>query len=325
MSESGAESSFCADKICTADLSDDGALAIYCDVCGDLYCIKCMGVASRKNFDIVTNCKNIKMVCNGCLNFTFSNLCKKNTFEDNMKEKMDDITRNLNEVGANIGRQIDEQIKKKFESLKLDKISEKIDSLPVEMNKSYSKALEQNRNKDTEENIVSSVGKIVRTTINENKQEQDKEEEIERSVIINGMEEDDVKNYDERIANETEKVTNLINNGVKIQMPEIKKIQRIGKYNPDRNFPRPIRVTFLDKFNKNKVLRNASNLKKAEDKYKSCYINKEMNNKEKEEYQEEIKKAKEMNEHEANKNKFFVVRGHPSQWKIVEKVRKMKE
>ena len=40
------------------------------------------------------------------------------------------------------------------------------------------------------------------------------------------------------------KLSNLINNGIKIQMPDMIKVHRIGKYNINRRVPRPLRVVF---------------------------------------------------------------------------------
>ena len=45
------------------------------------------------------------------------------------------------------------------------------------------------------------------------------------------------------------------------------KVHRIGKYNTNRRVSRPLRVVFQDKFERNKVVRNASNLKEAEEFY----------------------------------------------------------
>ena len=63
------------------------------------------------------------------------------------------------------------------------------------------------------------------------------------------------------------KLSKLINNGIKIQMPDMIKVHRIGKYYTNRRVPRPLRVVFQGKFERNKVVRNASNLKEAEEFY----------------------------------------------------------
>ena len=108
---------------------------------------------------------------------------------------------------------------------------------------------------------------------------------------------------------------------MKIAIPIIEKIQRLGKYSTDRKSARPMRVVFKEKLGKDKVLRNASSLKHADDVYKTCYLNKEMNSEEKKELDEKMKEAKELNQRRGNEQKFFVVRGYPSKWRIVEKVR----
>ena len=54
-------------------------------------------------------------------------------------------------------------------------------------------------------------------------------------------------------------------------------------------------------------------------KYKKCYINKELNPKVRKEYEKTLNKAKEMTKKDENKWKFFVVRGHPAKWGIVER------
>ena len=86
------------------------------------------------------------------------------------------------------------------------------------------------------------------------------------------------------------KQSNFIKNCIKIQMPDMIKVHRIGKYNTNRRVPRPLRVVFQDKFERNKVVRNASNLKEAEEFYKMCYITKHMHLEEREEYHEQESK-----------------------------------
>ena len=150
-----------------------------------------------------------------------------------------------------------------------------------------------------------------------------KEDEIKRSVIIHKLEETHMNNFDDRMKADMNKLSELLEEGVKIQMPEITKIHRIGKYNPDNNGKyRQIKVVFKDNITRDKVLRNASNLKQADDKYKHCYIRKYFNQDERKEFTNKMEKAQELNNREENNNKFFVVRGYPSNWKIHEKPRR---
>ena len=69
-------------------------------------------------------------------------------------------------------------------------------------------------------------------------------------------------------------------------MPDMIKVHRVRKYNTNRRVPRPFKVVFQDKFERNKDVRNASNLKEAEELYKKCDITKDMKEEEREEYQE---------------------------------------
>ena len=69
------------------------------------------------------------------------------------------------------------------------------------------------------------------------------------------------------------KLSNLINNGIKIQMPDMIKVHIIGKYNTNRRVARPLSVVFQDKFERNMVVRNASNFKEVEDFTKKMLYN----------------------------------------------------
>ena len=150
-----------------------------------------------------------------------------------------------------------------------------------------------------------------------------KEDEIKRSVIIHKLEEIHMNNFDDRMKADMNKLSELLEKGMKIQMPEISKIHRIGKYNPDNKVKyRQIKVVFTDNITRDKVIRNASNLKQADDKYKHCYIRKDLNQDERNEFTKKMENAQELNNKEENNDKFFVVRGYPSNWKIQEKPRR---
>ena len=69
------------------------------------------------------------------------------------------------------------------------------------------------------------------------------------------------------------KLSNLIKNGFKINMPDMIKMHRIGKYNTNRRVSITLKVVFQDKFERNKVVRNASNLKEAEEFCKKMLFN----------------------------------------------------
>ena len=172
-------------------------------------------------------------------------------------------------IEQNIDTKITEKLMNKMEA----KLDRKIEDIPQEMDMTYSKVIQKHVREENDKTTVKSVSEAVRNTIIENKKTQDNETETERSAIIYGLKEDDVKNYDNRIESDMAKPSNLINNGIKIQMPDMIKVHRIEKYNTNRRVPRPLRVIFQDKFERNKVVRNASNLKETEEFYLKMLYN----------------------------------------------------
>ena len=75
----------CSEKKCAVKLTEG-------DVCSKIYCLKCMGIP-KKNFDFISNCNNIKMVCNQCLKCSFTLICQENVSE------MDAIIKRFEDVG----------------------------------------------------------------------------------------------------------------------------------------------------------------------------------------------------------------------------------
>ena len=305
------EMKYCAELKCKANLKEEGALSVYCDICESLYCNKCMNVPTKKLFDMITNCKNIKMACDKCLKFSFTNLCKNKIKEETLTEQLKSLQKDIDGIKG-MERNIEKELN---ETLSYSKVlKQNIEEIKVENLNGDAKVNDQELEK---------VGDIIRDKINEDMQIKVKNEAIERSLIIQGIAEDSIKNYDKRITNEMQKLEHLITDGMKLSMPKIEKLQRIGKFNEEngqRN--RAIRVIFTDKFDRDKILRNKSNLRQADDKYKNCYINKDLTLNEKKEYEIKLNEAKELNKKDENKDKFFVVRGRPSKWEIIEKVRR---
>ena len=156
----------------------------------------------------------------------------------------------------------------------------------------------------------------MRDALHKNKQAEKEEDEDERSVIITGVEESDKNNYDERQNMETDKIKSImiIEKGIKITTPKIVSVMRLGSFNRERKRPRLVKVSFEDKHEKNRVIRNTSNLKMVGQEYKSCYITKARSAIEREEHKLQLQKAKENNEEEGNEDTFYVVR---NMWEIV--------
>ena len=302
--------SICAETNCTTILNENGGPSICCDVCEDLFCTKCVGITKR-NYELISGCKNIKMVCNGCLSFTFTSMCQKKMEENSLSAKV-------------------EELESKFDSIKsIGDIIAKDSNETMTYSKVLKESLEEYQTNEVDKSIadnplsngtaIEKVSVIISNKIKQDRDDKEKNDEMERAIIVNGICEDNIKNYDKRVASDMEKVKNMITDGMKIQMPIIEKIQRLGRYNPDKATYRPIRIIFKERSDRNKMVRNASNLKEADEKYKKCYINKELNSEERKEYEETLNKAKEMTKKDETNGKFFVVRGHPTKWRIVER------
>ena len=74
------QKNICAEKRCEVNLAEDGALAIYCDVCSGLFCIKCMGIHHMQGTKTVYYLLYIieEYTFHGGLCFHFFNIMKEN-------------------------------------------------------------------------------------------------------------------------------------------------------------------------------------------------------------------------------------------------------
>ena len=171
--------------------------------------------------------------------------------------------------------------------------------------------------KQTDSTDTKDFNVIVIDALHKNKQAEKEEDEDERSVIMTGVEESDKKEYDERQKIETDKIKSIIENGIKIITPKIVSVTRLVSFNRERNRPRLIKVSYEDKHERNRVIRNTSNMKMAGQEYRNCYITKARRATEREEHKLQLEKAKEKNEKEGNEDAFYVVRGYPTKWGIV--------
>ena len=87
----------------------------------------------------------------------------------------------------------------------------------------------------------------------------------QRSIIIYKVEESKKENADERKKEEEDIVDRLCNEGARVQGCKVTKTFRLGKYDKDKNQPRPLKVTFETKEQLQKLLANLRNLKEADE------------------------------------------------------------
>ena len=259
----------CAEKRCDVNLAEDGTLAIYCDVCSGLFCTKYMGVPKSK-FEVIENCKNIKMVCNKCLKFSFTNLFQDQLTKRQLDEQITNLERKIDKI---LNRDVSKEMK--ILETKIDDVKNVGRKLETEMNKSLTNALalkdnlkdiqteQQNSDQLSSGKDLEEVGTIILQRINQDMINKQRKEVhvVERAIIINGLKEDDTKKIDERIKVEVEMVELLITDGMNKTLPKIEKVHRLVKYSIEKKSPRPMRVVFKEKIEEDRVLRNAPNLK----------------------------------------------------------------
>ena len=87
MRNSDVDDIICSEIKYAVKLTESGTQSIYCDVCSNIYCMKCIGI-QKKNIDLISNFYNIKMLCNQCLQFSFTLICQEKVRENKLNEKI---------------------------------------------------------------------------------------------------------------------------------------------------------------------------------------------------------------------------------------------
>ena len=113
---------------------------------------------------------------------------------------------------------------------------------------------------------------IMKVAIEETNKNDRMMDDKQRSIIIYKVEESKKENADERKKEEEDIVDRLCNEGARVQGCKVTKTFRLGKYDKDKNQPRPLKVTFETKEQQQKLLANLRNLKEADEDLKRLSI-----------------------------------------------------
>ena len=95
-------------------------------------------------------------------------------------------------------------------------------------------------------------------------------------------------------------------------------LERLGKFDDKRCADgkyRPIKLRFLLKDHRDRMLNNLTHLKNAPEKLKRVSIRHDLNEAQREDWYNKIKEAKEQTE--ASKDRIFRVRGYPGNYNII--------
>ena len=163
---------------------------------------------------------------------------------------------------------------------------------------------------------------IMKVAIEETKKNDRMMDDKQRSIIIYKVEESKKENADERTKEEEDIVDRLCNEGARVQGCKVTKTFRLGKYDKDKNQPRPLKVTFETKEQQQKLLANLRNLKEADEDLKRLSISPNLTKEARVEIKLKVE-AKELTKN--SKDSVFKVRGNSGHLRLVEKKAKKKQ
>ena len=180
------------------------------------------------------------------------------------------------------------------------------------------------KNQDPQKNEITqnptSLTKIMKEALDESKKEDKLMEERQCSIVIHRLKESNKGNADERKKEETDVAEKLCTEGARVYGCKIIKTLRLGRYEPDRVNPRPLKVTFENAEQREKLLTNLNNLKEADEDLRKLSISPDMSKETRNEIKKMVEEAKEKSRN--SDGKIFRVRGPPGHLRIVETKKK---
>ena len=119
-----------------------------------------------------------------------------------------------------------EELVSKFDSIKsIGDIIAKDLNKTMTYSKVLKKSLEEYQTNEVDKSIadnplsngtaIEKVSVIISNKIKQDRDDKEKNDEMERAIIVNGICEDNIKNYDKRVASDMEKVKNMITDDMK--------------------------------------------------------------------------------------------------------------
>ena len=140
--------------------------------------------------------------------------------------------------------------------------------------------------------------------------------EKKRSVIVTGLSEDNIRNWQERKTKEEESIKILLNRISEEEdvFGEVEEYMRLSQYEDGKT--RPIKITFKSQVAAESVLKNAWKLKDSQE-TKMIYVRRNMTEEERAKMREMLTQVRERNEarSEDDKKKFFWKVKNEKVWK----------
>ena len=162
---------------------------------------------------------------------------------------------------------------------------------------------------------------IMKQAVEESKREEQINEDRQCSIVVHvRLKESSKDNVEERKEEERELANRLCTIGARVQGCQVKKTSRLGKYDKNSTKPRPLKISFANKQQQQKVLANLSNLREAEQDLKCLSISPDLSQEKRQEIKQKVEEAKEKCNNA--EGVIFRVRGPPDNLRIVQMKKK---
>lgn len=316
-----------------------GKEGIQCEMCDKWTHSKCANI-SAEVYEFMSTNNQIHWFCHAC-NPGVGKIIKElnriqekmSTFESQIEKQMRDVREMQKEMTA-----VNNNMQQKIEACKseVEKMKTKLDGLDKSVN-SQSEQLEvvkQGGNNwsevvakqvDSELQIRTSDMQKMQEALTQVKEmaleEQDKENR-RNNIILHRVPESQGQTSEERIKLDTQfslQLFTAIKSGIAEE--DIIRVTRLGKNPDDSERPRPLLVQLGGRLAKNLIMENVSKLQHADAKFKKVIVNHDMTKKEREECRVLSEEAKQKTANETSGEWIYVVRGSPTQMRILKKRR----
>lgn len=334
------------EKLCVScNEAVGGKDGIQCEICDKWAHGKCVGITGDI-YKFVSNNTQIHWFCTVC-NTAAGHLVteikrihdKIEIIEKKIETEKDVFNKDIEKLSRSMDKCTDEchtaiekvthelkELQKEVKTIKHnveEKVESQIDTSVKQQEKKWAETL--TKQVDVElKTRASEVQKMQEAlaAARENANEVQDKENRRNNIIMYRVEESKAGTAEDRLSEDLKFSLGLftaIQSGV--DKEDVIKVTRLGRRNEDEAKPRPLLVQLGGRTAKNLVMENLNKLRNAAAKYKSVMVAHDMTKKEREECRHLVDEAKTKSAHDLSGEWVYVVRGQPSQMKIL-KVRK---
>lgn len=304
--------------MCKKSFADPKSPVMVCDYCDCYVCTRCAKL-NNTEYKMLAKREDIFWTCKPCITQMRDLLrCKEDPKQTKPEEGsiMNKITEFQEEMTKRLDgfeQKITDKLNKEKEA---NEVFEKLQKCSEEMPKTIER---------TWANVASSAGPAgatvdnIKKAIEDQNQNELQRKKREANIIIYRVNESKEETPTKRQEQDKAFIRELCTEALKMPQPDVMEITRLGKLNTDGQ-PRPVKVTFKDKEEKQKLMTRLRSLKDAEDKYRAVSITHDLSEEDRRLIKKKVDEAKELEKTEGD---FWTyrVRGPPWNLKIVKQKR----